>query len=185
MRTKYLNDLYYSGPQKESRKEKYKAKLSARHSRFHHVDDLSGFGGFTCARCGLFVSTDTLLSGVNNRNHCPYCLWSRHLDLFTPGDRLSACKARMQPVGLTFKKSRNKYALEPDGEVMLVHLCTECAHISINRTAADDDPSGVLALLKESPRLDSYTCELLTASGIRLLDETDALLVRARLLGRN
>jgi hypothetical protein len=50
---------------------------------------------------------------VRNRNHCPYCLWSRCLDLFRAGDRLSACKAPMQPVGLALKHTRKKYGRLP------------------------------------------------------------------------
>jgi len=87
-----------------------------------------------------------MLSAVNNRNHCPYCLWSCHLDLYSAGDRLSACKAKMKPVGLTLKKSRNKYQLNPRGELMLVHICTDCNSVSINRIAADDNPESVLAV---------------------------------------
>jgi DNA-directed RNA polymerase subunit RPC12/RpoP len=45
---------------------------------------------FFCLRCGVIVSSTYELSGVRNRNHCPYCLWSRHLDWRTPGDRLSS-----------------------------------------------------------------------------------------------
>ena len=55
---------------------------------------------FRCQHCGAYVSASRVLSGVSNRNHCPYCLWSRHLDLFEAGDRLAACKAPMRPVGL-------------------------------------------------------------------------------------
>src|SRR5512137_2268473 len=65
--------------------------------------------GFKCVFCHVFVSAEPALSGVQNRNHCPYCLWSRHLDLLRPGDRLAACKEKMKPVGLTFKKTAKKY----------------------------------------------------------------------------
>src|SRR4026209_2498083 len=106
-----------------------------------HTD--SSFGDFRCAHCRNIVSVTHLLSGVNNRNHCPYCLWSRHLDLYSAGDRLSACKAKMKPIGLTMKKGRNKYRPGPRGELMLVHACTECNAVSINRIAADDDPETV------------------------------------------
>src|SRR5262245_27702571 len=102
------------------------------------------FGDFNCAHCGAFVSSMHMLSGVNNRNHCPYCLWSRHLDLYSSGDRLSACKSPMKPVGLTMKKGRNKYASSPRGELMLVHVCVECGSVSINRIAGDDDPDSIL-----------------------------------------
>jgi hypothetical protein len=108
------------------------------------------FSDFTCGQCGSFVASMHMLSGVNNRNHCPYCLWSRHLDLYSAGDRLSACKAKMKPIGLTMKKGRNKYQLSPRGELMLVHACTGCNSVSINRIAADDDPDTILDVFRTS-----------------------------------
>ena len=184
MRSKFLTDLYYSEPFPASRKVKYKARQKAGRGGGHQ-NDFYGLGGFKCAHCQQFVSTDTLLSGVNNRNHCPYCLWSRHLDLFASGDRLSACKAKMQPVGLTLKRSRNKYAREQDGELMLVHRCTECGKVSINRTAADDEPSVVFTLLDGADRLDPQTCAQLQSGGIQVLDQRALSIVRARLLGKS
>src|SRR5512147_1441348 len=111
---------------------------------------LTSFGDFRCAHCHVIVSSAHLLSGVNNRNHCPYCLWSCHLDLFAAGDRLSACKAPMKPIGLTMKRGRNKYQLERSGELMLIHECVECRALSINRIAADDDSETVMAVFEES-----------------------------------
>jgi predicted RNA-binding Zn-ribbon protein involved in translation (DUF1610 family) len=108
------------------------------------------FSDFTCNHCGAFVTSMHMLSGVNNRNHCPYCLWSRHLDLYSAGDRLSACKAGMQPVGLTMKKGRNKYAPSPRGELMLVHECINCGSVSINRIAGDDDPDIMMEVFQAS-----------------------------------
>ena len=108
------------------------------------------FGDFICKQCGSFVSAAVLLAGVQNRNHCPYCLWSRHLDLYSAGDRLSACKAKMKPIGLTMKKSRNKYQSSGLGELMLVHLCIDCNVVSINCIAADDDPQTMLAVFQSS-----------------------------------
>ena len=108
----------------------------------------STFGDFKCGHCSVWVSSMNMLSGVQNRNHCPYCLWSRHLDLCSAGDRLSACKSGMKPIGLTMKKSRNKYQLSPRGELMLVHQCVECNTLSINRIAADDDSERVLAVFQ-------------------------------------
>ena len=58
---------------------------------------------FRCIHCNAYVTSERPFA-VNNRNHCPYCLWSRDLDLYEAGDRLSACKARMKPVGLTMKE---------------------------------------------------------------------------------
>src|SRR5688500_3395418 len=101
------------------------------------------FGDFRCAHCHALVSSAHLLSGVHNRNHCPYCLWSCHLDLFAAGDRLSACKAPMRAIGLTMKAGRNKYQPDSRGELMLIHQCTDCGALSINRIAADDDSDTV------------------------------------------
>ncbi len=106
--------------------------------------------GFECTHCHFYVSIDSLQSGVQNRNHCPYCLWSRHMDLFEAGDRLCACRAPMQPVGLTIKKTRKKYGPASLGELMLIHRCADCEKISINRIAADDDPDMVYAIYKQS-----------------------------------
>jgi hypothetical protein len=137
----------------------------------------ASFGDFKCAHCHGIVSSAHWLSGVNNRNHCPYCLWSCHLDLFAAGDRLSACKAPMKPIGLTMKMSRNKYRLEQRGELMLVHECVECRALSINRIAADDDPTNVIAVFQESlqpgqrihTRCQQYGISLLVAEEIKII----------------
>ena len=113
----------------------------------------ASFGDFRCGHCGNHVSTAHVLSGVNNRNHCPYCLWSRHLDLYVAGDRLSACKGQMRPIGLTMKKSRNKYQIKSRGELMLIHQCIECGCLSINRIAADDDPDSIMDTFYHSKTL--------------------------------
>jgi hypothetical protein len=126
------------------------------------------FGDFRCAHCHHIVSSAHLLSGVNNRNHCPYCLWSRHLDLYAAGDRLAACKASMQPVALTAKRRRNKYG-PGRGELMLVHLCTDCGGISINRIAADDDTDTLLEVFSTSLTLPARTRALLQDNGIEIL----------------
>jgi RNHCP domain len=127
-----------------------------------------GFGDFRCAHCSHIVSSAHWLSGVNNRNHCLYCLWSRHLDLYAAGDRLSACKAPMQPVALTAKRSRDKYN-RGHGELMLVHLCTDCDCISINRIAADDDASTLLEIFNASLALPARTRSLLLEADIDFL----------------
>ncbi len=148
-----------------------------------YFDDFNA--DFTCKHCGQFVSACTALSGVVNRNHCPYCLHSRHVDLFEAGDRLCACKSLMAPVGLTVKRSRDKYANNGQGELMLVHRCTACGDLSINRIAADDDPVWLLALLdRHSKQCDSLfrECE---DQGIRLLIDEDRALVEAQLFGVN
>ena len=140
-------------------------------------------GDFKCVHCRHIVSSDPFLSGVVNRNHCPYCLRSRHLDLHTAGDRLSACKSPMEPVGLTLKRNSNKYGKEKGGELMLIHRCTACGKLSINRVAADDDADTLYDLFADTLSLDSQTREQLKKSGVILLGPADEGLVRARLYG--
>ena len=140
------------------------------------------FGDFRCAHCGHIVSSAHWLSGVNNRNHCPYCLWSRHLDLYAAGDRLSACKASMQPIALTSKHSRNKYNRER-GELMLVHLCTDCDNVSINRIAADDDASTLLEVFNASFTLPARTRNLLLECEIEVLPPSSLPMLRLQLFG--
>jgi hypothetical protein len=110
------------------------------------------FGDFTCCHCRLGVSAEPRLSGVRNRNHCPYCLWSKHLDLQAAGDRLCACKAPKRPAGLSFKRLRKKYAPagQPRGELMLVHHCAACGSVSLNRIAADDSPASLWEVFEAS-----------------------------------
>jgi hypothetical protein len=139
------------------------------------------FGDFVCLHCGAFVSAGGSMSGVRNRNHCPYCLSSRHLDQFEAGDRLSACKGRMKPVALTLKRTRKKYASQ--GELMLVHRCEGCGKLSINRIAADDDEQAMLAVLEDSAQLDRANRDRLAQAGITPVDATDANRVRQWLWG--
>ena len=138
---------------------------------------------FKCVHCRYHVSTDSNLSGVINRNHCPYCLYSRHLDLHRSGDRLSACKGKMQPVGLTIKKTNKKYGDERQGELMLIHLCSECHKVSINRIAADDLASNLYEIFAGSQHLDHATHAYLQSSQVEMLNSQDDRLVRARLFG--
>ena len=139
---------------------------------------------FTCKHCGALVSACSGLSGVINRNHCPYCLHSRHLDLFEAGDRLSACKALMVPIGLTLKKSRDKYAKGAQGELMLVHWCEGCERISINRIAADDDPILLMEVFDKCFENQKFfiLCE---NQGIHLLQKNDRSEIQTRLYGSN
>ncbi len=138
--------------------------------------------GFECKHCHAYVSGASSLSGVQNRNHCPYCLWSRHLDLHTPGDRLSACKSTMKPIGLTIKATNKKYGLGR-GELMLIHVCTDCGRLSINRIAADDVPENILHIFETALRLDLAMQARLNVEGIRVLQGMDREMVRSQLFG--
>lgn len=85
----------------------------------------------------------TLPSGGRHRNHCPYCLHSRHVDGATPGDRASACGASMAPVARFARRN---------GEDVIVHRCLSCAEERYCRIGADDDYDLVLTLPEVDPR---------------------------------
>jgi hypothetical protein len=159
------------------RRERLRSQRS-QHFRQRQTDD-----GFLCKHCNNYVLSISLTSGVRNRNHCPYCLWSRHLDLYAAGDRLSACKALMKPIGLTVKMTRKKYG-SCQGELMLIHLCTECQNLSINRIAADDDTQTVFIIYEDSFRLDTSTRASLEAENIQALNRADRKSVCVNLFGQ-
>src|SRR3984885_5895723 len=95
-------------------------------------------GGFRCSHCKQFVVINDIM-GTANRNHCNMCLWSKHVDE-TKGDRRSSCNGGMIPIGLTFKHE----GYGRIGEMMLIHLCSSCQKISINRVARDDPEHKIL-----------------------------------------
>jgi RNHCP domain len=96
---------------------------------------------FKCRHCRRFVVP--LSCGGSHRNHCPYCLYSRHVDGQRSGDRLSSCGESMQPLG-QFQR--------PNGEHVIVHRCLGCGLERFNRIAADDDFELVLSLPAVTPR---------------------------------
>lgn len=138
------------------------------------------FGDFRCVHCGYWVTSNPQFSGVQHRNHCPYCLWSKHLDWFEAGDRLSPCKAAMRPVGLALKKTHKKYNSAHTGELMLVHQCLECGKSVINRIAADDDVETIVSIYRASLEAPLPATE---APDVYVLGQTDADLVSHRLYG--
>lgn len=138
---------------------------------------------FTCIHCHLPVSCAPSVAGVQNRNHCPLCLWSRHLDWREPGDRMASCRAPMEPVGLTTKRGRNKYAGERDGELMLIHRCAGCGKLVLNRIAADDQADAILALFERSLATAPSLAAELELQGVTLLTAHDEELVERRLFG--
>ena len=161
-----------------------KARFKSNRFRFGLAEArYPGDAGFTCVHCRHYVSSAVILSGVNNRNHCPYCLWSRHLDLRQAGDRLAACKEKMRPIGLTFKRTLKKYAQKTQGELMLVHQCVECGHVSINRIAADDDIENILQVFQSSFELALELKARLEKDGVHIVEAGDAPMVQVQLLG--
>lgn len=89
---------------------------------------------FTCIHCKGHVPVQAW--GTRHRNHCPLCLWSRHVD-DEPGDRACACRSGMEPIGIEVRQ---------DGEWALIHRCTGCGTIGTNRVAGDDEERSLLAL---------------------------------------
>ena len=79
--------------------EKIKRKSNRDRTRdelnHHPKHSKRGEESFCCIHCKQRVSTHREASGVNNRNHCPYCLTSRHVDLNKPGDRRATCLSKM------------------------------------------------------------------------------------------
>ncbi len=84
---------------------------------------------FTCENCGKKVK------GNGFTNHCPYCLWSKHVDVF-PGDRNADCHGMMEPVELEIIS----------GEYILTHKCVVCGYTKKNKTSPDDDFDKILRL---------------------------------------
>ena len=64
---------------------------------------------FTCEHCGHAVR------GNGYTNHCPQCLWSKHVDV-SPGDRAETCGGLMEPIALEGTSPAYR----------IVHRCTRC-----------------------------------------------------------
>lgn len=92
--------------------------------------------GFICGHCGAKVEP----LGYTSRNHCPFCLWSRHLDIM-PGDRASRCEGLMEPVKAL-----------PDAKkgYIIIHRCTKCGEIRRNKAAheAPNQPDDIDLIIK-------------------------------------
>ncbi len=170
-------EIYELPPNQDWGRRKYTAVRSTR----WHQDKAEK--GFKCQLCGAYVYTMPGIAGVQNRNHCPFCLWSRHVDYLKPGDRMSACKAVMQPIGLTVKEGRDKYSNNGKGELMLIHRCGDCSKLSLNRIAADDQADMLAGVYRASLALDEITINHLHLAKIHLLQANDESAVFLQLYG--
>ena len=83
------------------------------------------------------------------------------------------------------KKGRNKYRLGSRGELMLIHECTECRSLSINRIAADDDSESILEVFNASLANSYQLSARAEVDGILMLNAEDGELVRRQLFGQN
>ncbi|MGB7957279.1 MAG: RNHCP domain-containing protein [Minisyncoccia bacterium] len=77
---------------------------------------------FICGNCGRSVH------GNGYTNHCPACLWSRHVDV-NPGDRAATCGGLMEPIG----------AEQKNGAWVILHRCVKCGFERKNKTVPEDD----------------------------------------------
>ena len=89
---------------------------------------------FRCGFCSRSVEPPP--SGSRHRNHCPFCLWSLHVD-DEAGDRAAACRGLMEPVAVWVREK---------GEWALVHRCQRCGELKSNRIGADDNPIALLSI---------------------------------------
>jgi len=170
-------------PEFEKIKRKPKRNGNRNELKSHPKSSKHGEDTFRCIHCKQPVPTGRAASGVNNRNHCPYCLTSRHVDLNKPGDRRSDCRSKMAAIGVTLKRTCKKYNGTRQGELMLIHRCTGCGKLSINRIAGDDNASIIFKLFEESARLPSAILAQLAREGIQLLRPGDFTLVFTQLFG--
>jgi hypothetical protein len=84
---------------------------------------------FACEHCGAHVEGD------GYTNHCPKCLWSKHVDI-NPGDRSSSCGGMMEPVAIEGSTPRYR----------ILHRCAACGFEKRNDMHPSDDMQAALAL---------------------------------------
>ena len=87
---------------------------------------------FVCESCGYEVE------GNGYTNHCPNCLWSKHVDV-NPGDRKETCHGMMKPVDL-----------ENKGNVFyVVHECLMCKFKKRNKVVKGDNFSQLIKISQD------------------------------------
>lgn len=88
---------------------------------------------FNCAHCGAVVH------GNGYTNHCPMCLYSRHVDN-NPGDRAANCGGMMAPI-----------AVEPAGNgYIITHKCEKCGKTIRQRSAENDNTDELIRISADS-----------------------------------
>lgn len=84
---------------------------------------------FVCSHCGIKVV------GNGYTNHCPKCLWSKHVDI-NPGDRQAQCRGLMEPIAVVMLGQ----------EHFIIQRCQICGFKRKNKVCPDDDFSQVIKL---------------------------------------
>ncbi len=90
---------------------------------------------FLCGRCH---KPNEKASGTC-RNHCRFCLYSRHVDREIPGDRASTCQQLMFPVSIEFDRKKG---------YQILHQCLGCDKEILNRAAEDDDQNMLIRIMQ-------------------------------------
>ena len=88
--------------------------------------------GFICENCGKEVKK----LGYTSRDHCPYCLCSKHVDKM-PGDRSEMCHGILKPIGIEINNKKG---------YVIVYKCSKCGAIKRNKAADDDDMDLIIKL---------------------------------------
>ena len=88
---------------------------------------------FICLNCGSKVSK----LNYTARDHCPYCLYSLHIDIL-PGDRKNNCLGLFKPIGI--EKYRDTYKI--------IYQCQKCHQFHKNIMANDDNMNLIIELSK-------------------------------------
>lgn len=97
--------------------------------RFNMIDE-----EFLCENCDHKVKK----LGYTARDHCPYCLYSKHVDI-NPGDRSNNCKGMLKPIGIEKFKDTFK----------ILYRCEKCNQYHKNIIANDDDMNLIIELSKK------------------------------------
>ena len=136
-RDQWSNDDYQTNSRIRRQERHYAEKQAARRPQRRP----DGSEEFKCGHCRAFIGPT--VTGGRHRNHCPLCLFSKHVDRSHPGDRASDCRSLMEPIGV-FNRA--------NGEQMVVHRCRGCGAERHNRIAADDQAIVLLRLPPVAPR---------------------------------
>lgn len=89
---------------------------------------------FICDYCNKKVEK----LGYTARDHCPYCLYSKHVDI-NPGDRQNTCYGLLKPIGIEKFKDSFK----------ILYKCEKCNQEHKNIMAKDDDMNIIIELSKK------------------------------------
>ncbi len=90
--------------------------------------------GFTCEKCGY----QNAPAEQTCRNHCSRCLFSKHVDQDTPGDRKSSCLGLMEPIRIDYNSKKG---------MLIHHRCTLCNKEIVNKCAQDDNINEIAKIM--------------------------------------